>query len=102
MTYKLNFWFDPDQTFTRGWAYRVPIIGDFSRNQSSQLCEFVPMSGRFALTARKKTDTDLDKRPILFGAMQPFGKTMLCYFKEGGNLTWQTEFHHRSDLGNHR
>jgi len=33
MTNKLNFWFDSDQTFTAGWAPRLPMIGECSKHK---------------------------------------------------------------------
>ena len=47
-------------------------------------------AGVLRLLVPEKTDADQDKRPILFGAMQPFDKAMLRYFKSGtghGRLT---------------
>src|SRR5450759_2739113 len=83
MACKLNFWFDLNQTLTRGWVYLLPIIGDCSKNQNRPTLRIRHDTPWFLLLLPKRQQTQTRQKTMLFWAMQPFRKAMLRYFKSG-------------------
>jgi hypothetical protein len=83
MACKLNFWFDLNQTLTRGWVYLLLIIGDCLKNQSRPTLRIRHDTPWFLLLLPKRQQTQTGQKTMLFWAMQPFRKAMLRYFKSG-------------------
>src|SRR5665811_1775452 len=75
MACKLNFWFDLNQTLTRGWVCLLPTIGDCSKNQSRPTLRIrLTIRRGFCSCCLKGNRLKLDKRQCCFGQCSHFVK----------------------------